>query len=490
MRHWISLFAAALLCSPLGLAVESGIDDDGMLLIDGERAFVLGVYQAPGGDAGYEEAAEAGFNLLHCSDADSLDKIHAMGAYGWINTGYAIDLSTDRDNREATLVKLVDSVGGHPAFLVWEVPDEALWNTWYGPLTYQLGPEPAAQLDYVAKMTEITPEHFAALGEDAPGTDANVWRDELTNLVTKRQREARSLSLNGDLAGWEKGMDAIWTALGAPVPGPEKRITHSAERAEVMAGGMREGYDYLRKLDHHPVWMNHAPRNTVPQLAEFNKAADIVGCDIYPVPFEGTGHSDLAERTLTAVGAYTDRMQEAAPGKPVWMVLQGFGWADLNKDATPEEIEKERRPTMAETRFMAYDAIVNGARGILYWGSAYIEQDSQLWKDLLALGRELNRLAPILSAKDFAPAPQVEIAEQWGSLDRGIQVLAKEHQGKVCYIVVNEWTGSLQYRLSGLTGAASGKYRNVIDDTIVTVTDGAIATTIAAHGVQVFVPEQ
>ena len=490
MRHSILMVTMALLCSTLGFAVDSGIDDDGMLLIDGERTFVLGMYQASGGDAGYEEAVEAGFNLLHCNDAGSLDKAHAMGAYGWVNTGYAIDLSTDRENREAALAKLVDSVGGHPAFLVWEVPDEALWNTWYGPLTYQLGPEPAAQLDYVAKMTEITPEHFAALGGDAPSPDGIEPREALATLVTARQREARSISLMGDLAGWEAGMDAIWTALGAPVPGPEKRITHSAERAEIMAKGMREGYEHLRKLDKHPVWMNHAPRNTVPQLAEFNLAADIVGCDIYPVPFEGTGHSDLAERTLSAVGAYTRRMQAAAPKKPVWMVLQGFGWADLNKDATPEQREKERRPTIAETRFMAYDAIVNGARGILYWGSAYIEQDSALWKDLLALGRELNQLAPVLSAKDSLTAPKVEITEQWGSLDRDILVLAKEHQGKVCYIVVNEWTGSLQYRLTGLTNAANVNYRNAIDDTIVAATGGAIATTIPAHGVQVFIPEE
>src|SRR5690606_26326563 len=128
--------------------------------------------------------------------------------------------------------------------------------------------------------------------------------------------------------------------------------------------GMREGYSLLRTLDpKHPVWMNHAPRNQIAQLMAFNDAADIVGCDIYPVPFSAdNGHSDIGLRTIASVGAYTDRMQESAPGKPVWMVLQGFGWSDIQ----PERKEFMRRPEGHETRFMAYDAIVHGARGILY----------------------------------------------------------------------------------------------------------------------------
>ena len=147
-----------------------------------------------------------------------------------------------------------------------------------------------------------------------------------------------------------------------------------------MCAGMIEGYKRLRQLDPaHPVWMNHAPRNQVAQLAAFNQGADIVGCDIYPVPFTTkVGHSDLAERTAAAVGAYTERMQQSAPGKPVWMVLQGCGWGDIQPQRTDEERKELRRPNWKETRFMAYDAIVRGARGILYWGTHAIEKDSKL----------------------------------------------------------------------------------------------------------------
>ena len=49
---------------------------------------------------------------------------------------------------------------------------------------------------------------------------------------------------------------------------------------------------------------------------------------------------------------------------------------------------------------MAYDAIVHGARGILYWGTAYTKRDGTLWGDLLKLVRELADLQRVLSAPD------------------------------------------------------------------------------------------
>ena len=53
------------------------------------------------------------------------------------------------------------------------------------------------------------------------------------------------------------------------------------------------------------------------------------------------GALDLPDRNLTSVGAYTDRMRAAAPGKAVAMVLQGFGWRDI----------VTRSPVTPDTRF-------------------------------------------------------------------------------------------------------------------------------------------
>jgi len=46
-------------------------------------------------------------------------------------------------------------------------------------------------------------------------------------------------------------------------------------------------------------------------------------------------------------------MQAAGPGKPVWMVLQAFGWADLDPEAGDQEREDKRRPRFDEPRMTA-----------------------------------------------------------------------------------------------------------------------------------------
>lgn len=91
----------------------------------------------------------------------------------------------------------------------------------------------------------------------------------------------------------------------------------------------------------HQVWVNHAPRGTLSKpddfgyLRAFNAGADILSMDIYPVP-RGNGHSALTDQTLSSVGAYTDILYEQVAeererqAKPLWMVLQGFGWSDLD----------------------------------------------------------------------------------------------------------------------------------------------------------------
>jgi len=57
---------------------------------------------------------------------------------------------------------------------------------------------------------------------------------------------------------------------------------------------------------------------------------------------------------------------------------------------------KYERPTWQETRFMAYDAIINGARGVAYYGCDNVPMRSQLWTDIKRIAGELNTLSPVL----------------------------------------------------------------------------------------------
>ena len=58
------------------------------------------------------------------------------------------------------------------------------------------------------------------------------------------------------------------------------------------------------------IWLNHAPRNSLADLRLYNRAADMAGCDIYHAPPNlDIEHSDLPDKGLTSVGAFTERMR-------------------------------------------------------------------------------------------------------------------------------------------------------------------------------------
>jgi len=471
----VCLLGVFLLAGAAAHAAKATIAADRMLVVDGERTFVIGLYENPGEDALLDAAAQAGFNLVHASaDAAALDRLHAHNLRGWINTGYSIDFSENQAAREDELKAMAAGFAGHPALLVWEVPDEALWNCFYGATQWRREQEPVQQQAKIDALTDTALQ---------------------TELREMMQRSSQLWS-RGRYSESEETANAVWRKLGEEPPNPDLGVSNAPQRAAKMCAGMVQGYEFLKQLDPgHPVWMNHAPRNQLNQLAAFNRAADIVGCDIYPVPAFETGHSDLMERTPAAVGAYTGRMQAAALGKvgasldkPVWMVLQGFGWRDLSDNPDPDP-NKGRRPTLDETRFMAYDAIVHGARGILYWGTYRIEKDSQLWQDLLTVVSELKALQPVLSAPDSPEPFPVGIAETFGSVDRGIRILPKVISGKVWFLVVNDWTEPLTYTIGGLDDFNGARYVENYTEDEATVRDGAITMTLPGQRVHVLIPD-
>jgi len=447
------------------------IAEDGTLVVAGERTFILGLYEDAKDDAVVAAVSEAGYNLLPCGNSiEALDRLHAAGIHSWVGTGGAIDLSSDTAGRKEQLRSLVDAFGSHPAVLLWEVPDEMLWGCWAGSFHYRYLHEPAALREEFAKL------------EDR----------ELADALDNQLRESQKLFHRGDYEEGEGLADDLWRKLGQdPKSGPSFNYPMASQQARTLRGGLVEGYAFLKQLDPgRPIWMNHAPRGPIPQLAEFNEAADIVSCDIYPLPAH-VGHSDLADRTLAATGAYTRRMRKSAPGKPVWMVLQGFGWADIdNSRLDADGNELNRRPRHHELRFMAYDAIVHGARGVLFWGTTAVEKDSELWGDVLDLGRELSGLQPVLSAPDADLAVEIAHGETLCSLDQGVCVLPKSVNGATWFIVVSEAERiPLQYTIHGLASLEGQRYSDPAAERTATVTDGSLTSSIRGRGVHLLRPE-
>lgn len=186
--------------------------------------------------------------------------------------------------------------------------------------------------------------------------------------------------------------------------------------------------EIIRELDpNHPLVIIQAPRGTVATLRPYNTAADIIGADIYPIGYPPGTHSLLANKSLSLVGDYTRTMMEVAEGKmPVWMVLQ-IAWSGVIKPG-----KTLRFPTFPEERFMAYEAIINGACGLNFFGgnlpASLNPEDARLgwnwtfWKRVLRpLMDEIGRHSPLHPA---LVAPDSRLRVQVSSVD--IELCARE----------------------------------------------------------------
>jgi len=443
-RRIALLLSAGILAIQSVLAGSGGLwNKERMLIVNGQPRFILGLYENPKDDAVLKAAIAAGFNLIQCpADTAAMDRVQRFGAWAWVNTGHALDLSSDTAKRREQLIALAKRLAGHPALLVWEGPDEILWNNWWL-ATDQLDRERGAM-------------RSAATGKP--------------DLEALRSRAQDSYA-RGLYAEFEQTRAEFWRKVGQPSPNPRLRVDDTPTRARKIGDGITAGIRALREADaRHVVWLNHAPRNSLADLRLYNREVDMAGCDIYPVPpNRAVGHSDLPDKGLTSVGTYTDRMRQAAPGKVCAMVLQGFGWRDLQSKTNAHEIAVGigRRPTWAESRFMAYDAILHGANAILYWGTAHmklVEDDGsaassrpRLWHDLLRLASELRALEPALVAPPLKP-PIVRHAETYGSIDGGgILCSVRRVADDFVLMVANETDNGLRFSLERLPAELNGR---------------------------------
>lgn len=446
------------------------LDANGFLLVDGAPRLILGTYELPGQDERLAQLAAHGFNLVRVGDRAGLDRVGRHGLYGWITLNPRL---AEGDASAATALRQrVTGLKDHPALLVWELPDEIVWNVWWSRVEWALGGQGKALRARIEKVT-------AEDGEQRAGA-----------LLARLDR-AEDLRHRGLFGKAEAIYDALWPELGEENPRPDAGFAHCPEITDRLTEDMARGCALLRTLDPgRIIWQNHAPRNAITRLRSYNRMVDAAGCDIYPAPFAAAGHSDLRDVRLSSVGAYTERMAAAAPGKAVWMVLQGFGWRDIQPDPKDAaEPEKRRRPNLRETRFMAYDAIVHGAHAVLYYGTYAIDKDGDTWADLMAVGRELRALEPAIVGARPERAPTALAAETFGSIDPddGPVLMLRRSGTDWVLIAVNDVDEGVAFSVGGLPDALEGRrlHRLYTAEEHV-VRDGAFQDGIRSFGVQVY----
>ena len=465
--------AGRISANPLKSVADGRFSEDGFLKIGGAPRLIIGLYELPTDDDGLVEIAQNGFNLVRApQEIKALDRLREHGLYAWICLNSAVMLKDSNPEGEQKLQQIIDKFKSHPSLLVWELPDEALWNVWWSRFPWIFGGQ---QRELRGRIEKVG------------GQNSQTDTDKLLSLL----READDYDERGLWKQAEAIYDTLWEKLGVKNPHPDWKMSQCPARADELIDEIARGCRAVGRFDaEHIIWQNHAPRNSVGSMRKYNEAVDAAGCDIYPVPFSPTsGHSDLKDTNLSSVGAYTDRMRQASPGKSIWMVLQGFGWRGLSEERKNDpDRSKGRRPNFAETRFMAYDAVVYGANAILYWGTHSIEKESLLWRDLMKTARELRALEPGIVGERPVTSPVAVADETSGSIDEQGPVLMLRKTGQYWVLItVNEHSQGISFKISKLPEELEGtKLYRLYSDEMHLVENGGFHDGIRGFGVNVY----
>lgn len=157
--------------------------------------------------------------------------------------------------------------------------------------------------------------------------------------------------------------------------------------------------------------------------ARYADSGDVIMVDWYPVP----------HLPLGSLGDHVGTTVAAAKGKPVWAVIQAFDWRNYEQK-NPKKPRIGRFPDIVELRFMSYDAVIQGARGLWYFSygrpdGSNLSDATEPWFALAQVSREIAAMAPIFArgkptALPFTPKPEGVAAKAWRWRGRTYVVIA------------------------------------------------------------------
>ena len=281
------------------------------------------------------------------------------------------------------------------------------------------------------------------------GLSCWVWLGDLTNLPPTADSPRERLLVK--VVNALKGHPALaaWKSVDEP---------RNPFRGEdwVRPAGLVRGYKRLKQADpNHPVVITHAPGSPAAHLAPYRPACDVTGADIYPVSFPPGIHGRSKNRTLSVVGDLTRTLRAAAGPKPVWMTLQ-IAWSGVAPSQQRPAVVP-RFPSLHDERFMAYQAIVNGARGLVFFGGHLTQvatpADARAGWNWTFWNRVLRPLVAELSSPEVQPAlvaPDAKARVKAGTKE--VEVVTRQ-EGRTLWVLAVRRGGSTS--TVGFTGLPS-----------------------------------
>jgi hypothetical protein len=209
----------------------------------------------------------------------------------------------------------------------------------------------AEQIITVSEQLDAAAEHGMQLWLALAGIDDDLSHKPLLEKVVNTLKHHPGLG--------------VWKGADEPAHG------------HVPPAGLVAVRKHLAALDpDHPIAIIQAPRApsppgskqdrrlTIASVKPYAAACDIHGVDIYPVAGTPGAHAGgpPVNTDISVVGDVTRILARATGRKAIWTTLQ-IAWSGV--------LPPRHRllfPTLPQARFMAYDAIIAGARGLFFFG--------------------------------------------------------------------------------------------------------------------------
>jgi hypothetical protein len=287
----------------------------------------------------------------------------------------------------------------------------------------------------------------------AHGLRGWLWLGELTNLPAQAGSDReRALAR---VADGLQGHPALAAYKGEDEPRNPFR-----GKDWIRPDGLIRGYTRLKQVDaEHPLVIIQAPIGTPAQLRPYAPAFDVTGADIYPVSYPPGTHAETANRDISVVGDITKKMVSVAGGKPVWMTLQIVWSGVIPSQQSPGHVP--RFPSLPAERFMAYQAIVNGARGLVFFGGHLTEisppEDAAAGWNWTFWEQVLRPVVAELASAELAPALAAPAASvRVRTAAAGIE-LAVRKAGQFLYVIAVRRSGGVgRVKFTGVPAGVGG----------------------------------
>jgi hypothetical protein len=335
----------------------------------------------------------------------------------------------------------------------------------------------------------------SAVWSDADTADAIAWNQDagkhgiytwinLSTLSRARPGSWQESRLRRVIASLKRGPSgrAIGMWKGAEEPWRYRIPPASLGFAYCVATSrLREGCAGRRPADSEHLWVTvQAPRGSPQGLSRYSAVTDVHGVNHYPVALGNP------EPALHEVGLWTDTLARSTPNGAVWTTLQVcWSWSyDANGNFA--------LPTRREERYMIYDAIINGARNLAFYGGhnpkcwgaidAVYRWNWTFWNEVLAgLVREINARSPIAPAL-VNPGSTRTLATD----DPSVQAVSRRGAGRDLWVIAaRSGEGSRSVTIRGLPFGVTGG-RVYTEGRSITAARGSLTDTFERWDVHVY----